>query len=235
MASHQSQAPSKGSSHTIVDDHSTILTSEQNPSAQTPNSDLQGYGLQSDKPVAHEPFHDQTASEGMIAKAHHRDSVNGPTKVHVPECGLDSNYVFQPIPVPDGYPKLDYKPTMLRSWCMLCVLAFYLIVLGLLIALIFFNNVSFNSRYGYFTIQILPPIIGTITASLWRAITTTLSRISPYISSASDISSANEGKHSARRTILARYFPIADVVDMIRNGDGVLTATWICGSYQIQS
>jgi Protein of unknown function (DUF3433) len=107
------------------------------------------------------------------------------------------------------------------------VYLFYIIVLGLLIALIFFNNVSFNSRYGYFTIQILPPIIGTITASLWRAITTTLSRISPYISSASDISSANEGKHSARRKILARYFPIADIVDMIRNGDGILTATWI--------
>jgi hypothetical protein len=122
MASHQPQAPSKGSSHTIADDHSTILTSEQNPSTQTPNSDLQGYGLQSDKPMAHVPFHDLTASEGMIAKAHHRDSVNGPTKAHVPECGLDSNYVFQLIPVPDGYPKLDYKPTMLRSWCMLCIL-----------------------------------------------------------------------------------------------------------------
>jgi Protein of unknown function (DUF3433) len=110
---------------------------------------------------------------------------------------------------------------------MLCVLAFYLIVLGLLIALVFVNSVSFSNQYGYFAIQILPPILGTISASLWRTIAITLGRIWPYSSSTSGISSANRGRDSARQTVLARYFLIPEIVDIIRNGDGLLGFTWI--------
>jgi Protein of unknown function (DUF3433) len=140
---------------------------------------------------------------------------------------LGSDDIFQPTPVPHGYPELDYKPVMLRSKCMILVLAFYLLVLGLLIGLIFMDSISFNSQYGYFMIQILPPILGTITAFSWRSITTTLSRISPYMASVSDNSSANKRGSSARRAILARYFPLPEVYDMARNGDGLLTITWI--------
>ncbi|ERF68830.1 hypothetical protein EPUS_06274 [Endocarpon pusillum Z07020] len=138
-----------------------------------------------------------------------------------------SDYVFRPVSVPKGYPELKYKPIMLSFRCMLCVLTFYLIVLGLLITLIFVHNVSFSSQYGYFTIRILPPIIGTITASLWRTIVLTVSRIEPFIASASDDPTVYNWQNSAHRTILAEYFPVPEIFNMIRNRNGLLTFTYI--------
>ena len=244
MATDEPQSTSTTSSALIEGDDGATSASEQNVATRISNSHSQGHRLQSDerlitgpsdeflvREASGEPVANQTCDEpelpgGVINEDQHRQSFVASTGALL-KCALGPGHVFRPIAVPKDYPKLKYKPIMLRFRCMLCVLTFYLIVLGLLITLIPVNNVSFSSQYGYFSIQILPPLIGTITASLWRAITVTVSRISPYIASASNDPIAYKWRNSAQRTILARYFPIPDIIDMIRNGNGLLIFTYI--------
>jgi Protein of unknown function (DUF3433) len=224
----QSEVVLQGSSSVTLEDDGGISEPNQSTSARISDSAASAEpGLKSKEPYLDIPTSNATLPEAMAAEDHRRMLFNGRTRCQVSEIALGSDDILRPIPVPRGYPKLDYKPVMLRSGCMAILLAFYVVVFGLLIGLIFVKSISFSSQYGYFMIQILPPLLGTITASLWRSIMITLSRIWPYIASASGDSSATKRMDSARRTILARCFPVPEIYDMIRNGNGLLMMTWI--------
>lgn len=244
MTSDGPQRTSRTSSAHAIGDGGAISASEHHDTARIFDTHSLAHRPHSEEPVIDKPFDetpvteapgermakssgDEAVSSGvMMAEDPQRWSLNARTGASL-NCALGSEYVFRPIPVPEGYPELKYKPIMLSFRCMLCVLAFYLFVLGLLISLIFVHNVSFSSQYGYFGIQILPPVVGTITTSLWSSITISFGRISPYIASASDDSTVYKRQNSARRTILAQYFPVPDIFDMIGNGNVLLVFTHI--------
>lgn len=116
---------------------------------------------------------------------------------------------------------------MLRPRYLLVILIFHAAIFSLLMALVFVQRFSSKSKIGYWAIQILPAALGTVTTAIWHAIKTSLSRISPYISTTSESDSANRKMNSARRTILACYFPSLAMVDILRNRDGLLAVSWI--------
>jgi len=90
---------------------------------------------------------------------------------------------------------------MLRTEVLFAGLTFNTIILGILVGLNFVTTASFESQWGYFTIQILPPICGTITASFWRGVTLNLSRVTPFMLC------AQQRPSFAQRTILMGYSP----------------------------
>jgi hypothetical protein len=120
-----------------------------------------------------------------------------------------------------GLPALKFMPLILRTPSICSMLVFNLLVLGLLIFLIFNNYFSFNSQWGYLAIQILPPVLGTITASLWHGIAINLSRITPFMLAAAPAGS------TFRKTILGSYFPGLSLRNAIATGNGLLAFVWI--------
>ncbi|KAF2465859.1 uncharacterized protein BDR25DRAFT_378014 [Lindgomyces ingoldianus] len=118
-------------------------------------------------------------------------------------------------------PALKFMPLMLRTASLCSGLVFNLIVLGLLIALLFYNEFSFSSQWGYLSIQILPPVLGTITASLWHGISVNLSRMTPFM-----LAAAPSGS-TFRKTILGSYFPGLSLGNAITTGNGLLAFIWI--------
>lgn len=112
-------------------------------------------------------------------------------------------------------------PLILRTPYICSTLFFNFLVLGLLVSLIFTDDFSFNSQWGYLAIQILPPVLGTITASLWHGIAINLSRITPFMLAAEPAGS------TFRKTILGSYFPGLSLRNAIATGNGLLAFVWI--------
>ena len=120
-----------------------------------------------------------------------------------------------------GLPALKFMPLILRTPSICGTFFFNLLVLGLLVSLIFNDYFSFNSQWGYLAIQILPPVLGTITASLWHGIAINLSRITPFMLAAAPAGS------TFRKTILGSYFPGLSLRNAIATGNGLLAFVWI--------
>ena len=139
--------------------------------------------------------------------------------------------VFKPLSDDDirrlELEELQFKPLMLRTWFLSSALAFNSIVLALLIVLIFAESVSFINQWGYFAIQILPPIIGTITASFWGGITLTLGRITPFMLCASPGTLKKKCGDTAGRTVLREYFPAPSLRDIVAARNKLLTVSWL--------
>ncbi|KAI9856659.1 MAG: hypothetical protein M1813_008806 [Trichoglossum hirsutum] len=154
-----------------------------------------------------------------------RQRVRGPSSKEggiASTASVNTAPTFKPIDNPGkGYHKLDFKPFIVLNWVMVFVLAFYVSILALLIPLLFFDDVTFISQYGYFCVKILPPVLGTITTSLWRSTTYTYSRIMPYVLSASGSGDA------VCQTILRCYFPIPSIRDAVQTKNILLVSFWI--------
>ena len=118
-------------------------------------------------------------------------------------------------------PPLNYKPFMLELWFLRCSLAFSLAILIMLMMCYFFSTFDVIGQWGYFTIQILPVVIGTITASFLNGMALTLSRVTPFILCAS-----SDGA-TAGDTILRQYFPNPDLIDIWKTRNWLLLSAWI--------
>lgn len=91
----------------------------------------------------------------------------------------------------------------------------------MLIIFYFFPTFNVIGQWGYFTIQILPVIIGTITAAFLDGIAVTLSRLTPFIRCAAS------GGATAGDTILRNYFPNPQLVEAWKTRNLLLLSAWI--------
>lgn len=107
-------------------------------------------------------------------------------------------------------PKLDYRPALLQTWALYAVLCIDLLVLGILIALLIKKSFTIEYAWGYFVIQVLPIVIGTLTITLLDGGVEAFSRITPFMLS------ANDRGATADKTILAGYMPILGFRDSFR-------------------
>jgi hypothetical protein len=120
-----------------------------------------------------------------------------------------------------GLQPLTFMPLMLQTGSICSMLVFNLVVLGLLLALWYYDSFSVSNQWGYLAIQILPPALGTITASLIQGIAINLSRMTPYMLAAAPAGS------TFHKTLLASYFPGLSLRDAVAAGSGLLAAVWI--------
>lgn len=130
--------------------------------------------------------------------------------------------VLTAIDDPDRYklPSLSYKPFTLEVWFLSCSLILSLAVLSMLIIFYFYPTFDVTSQWGYFTIKILPTVIGTITAAFLDGIALTLSRLTPFILCAS-----SDGA-TAGDTILRQYFPNPDLFEILKTRNWLLLSAW---------
>lgn len=124
-------------------------------------------------------------------------------------------------PEQDRLPPLSYKPFMLALWFLICSLVLHLAVLVMLTMFYFFPIFNIMGQWSYFTIQILPVIIGTITASFLDGMALTLTRLTPFILCAS-----SNGAF-AGDTILGQYFPNPGLFEAWRTRNWLLLSAWI--------
>lgn len=144
---------------------------------------------------------------------------------------LDSEFDGRPLHVPtlrplpqqaaDGQPALKFKPVMLRTWLLCLTLAFNCLVFGLLFLLLYVEGFDFTHQWGYLSIQILPPIIGTISAALLRGIALSYYRITPFM-----LAAAPHGE-TFYKTILASYFPGLSLRSALATRKFFLAFVWI--------
>lgn len=118
-------------------------------------------------------------------------------------------------------PELKFKPLMLRTASLCTILVFNLLILGLLVTLCFKREFYISSRWSYILIQILPPVLGTITAGLWVSISTNFSRITPFV-----LAAASSGS-PFQKTILGSYFPGLSLKTAFHTGNKLLSFIWI--------
>ncbi|ORX97853.1 hypothetical protein BCR34DRAFT_159121 [Clohesyomyces aquaticus] len=117
--------------------------------------------------------------------------------------------------------ELKFMPLMLRTASLCSILIFNLVILGLLITLIFKKEFYFSNQWGYLSIQILPPVLGTITAALWHSISINFSRITPFL-----LAAAPSGS-TFQKTILGSYFPGLSLRNAIYTGNKLLAFIWV--------
>ena len=110
---------------------------------------------------------------------------------------------------------------MLEPWFLNCSLVFHSAVLLLLILLFYFHTFNVLSQWGYFTIQILPVAIGTITASYLEGIARTLNRLTPFILCASSDGAI------AGDTLLGQYFPSPSLLQAWNTRNLLLLSAWL--------
>jgi hypothetical protein len=120
-----------------------------------------------------------------------------------------------------GLPALKFMPLILRTPFICSALAFNILILGLLFTLLYYERFIISNQWGYFAIQILPAVLGTITASIVHGIAVNLSRVTPFM-----LAAVPEGS-TFRKTILASYFPGLSLRDAIATGNGLLASVWI--------
>lgn len=138
----------------------------------------------------------------------------------------------KPVPTEQlqGFPKLDYKPFQLRTWFLTVSILFFagcFSALAVLLKLSLNKESPFRPRntYYYFAARYVPTIIGTVTAILWRSILSTLARMTPYISMATDRKGVTGTP--ALRSIQSQYFPFIHVTQLVKNGHLLLLAGYI--------
>ncbi|PHH88562.1 hypothetical protein CDD83_7368 [Cordyceps sp. RAO-2017] len=106
-------------------------------------------------------------------------------------------------------PQLDFKPLTLRFWFLCVVLIWNLIITVILAALIRAGSFYLKDPWSYVLLKVLPPAIGTITASCLKSIVLNLSRVTPFILCAAGDSTTPKDRlgGTAGDSILRRYFP----------------------------
>ncbi|KAH9206155.1 hypothetical protein DL95DRAFT_469894 [Leptodontidium sp. 2 PMI_412] len=108
---------------------------------------------------------------------------------------------------------MNFKPFILTPIFLIGSLLFHFLVLGMLIALALNPEFTVLSEWGYFFVQILPPTIGTITASFLRGVTLALSRLEPFIQCAS-----NSGSTAGPLALVNLFVIFADPLDHVLDG-----------------
>lgn len=119
--------------------------------------------------------------------------------------------IIEPIDPPSGYTPLTFRPTILKRRVLLPIIAFYLVILGLLGYLIHRSRSERvwtirNVNY-YLAARYLPAVIGVCTNALFTTTTSTLRRILPFIHLADQKNTNN--KYQMQHTVCARYFPLS--------------------------
>jgi hypothetical protein len=153
---------------------------------------------------------------------------------------LDFDYVpiKTSIAVAEGYPKLDFKPFVLRKFFLAATLLFFSACLGGIITLILIaHNKTHYLRVHTLSTSLafryVPVAIGTLTIIWWRSIMTALARTTQYISMAGQ-NNHEKAHHRLQRTLLNEYattaFNPANVMGVARNGHWLL---FICLVLQV--
>ncbi|KUJ19266.1 uncharacterized protein LY89DRAFT_667247 [Mollisia scopiformis] len=103
---------------------------------------------------------------------------------------IRNNVVLRPIPVPQGYHELNYKPIMLETGTLLAMLLFNILcVVGLVLIVVESDAYAqYHSSHTdmRFVVRYVPTIVGTITTLMFRSMRDTLARTKPYICMASE-------------------------------------------------
>ncbi|KAK5656566.1 hypothetical protein OQA88_4545 [Cercophora sp. LCS_1] len=109
-----------------------------------------------------------------------------------------------PSTAPDD---LTYRPIVLQTWFLGLIIAFNVSIMSLLVALCFKPKFDLLNEWAYFVLQIFPTIIGTVTFASLEAITTALSRITPFMRC------ARPGGDVAATSVLMQYIPMLSFAD----------------------
>lgn len=118
------------------------------------------------------------------------------------------------------------------------VILFYIICIICLILLFWYGYLESTSISGWFTVRILPAVVGTVTNALFKATFTGLSRLTPYAKCAGNWvhgrDQRQEQKETVRNSLMGYYFPFLSFRDQLRSGDALLNFGWVvfilCGN-----
>lgn len=118
------------------------------------------------------------------------------------------------------------------------VILFYIICIICLILLFWYGYLESTSISGWFTVRILPAVVGTVTNALFKATFTGLSRLTPYAKCARNWvhgrDQRQEQKETVRNSLMGYYFPFLSFRDQLRSGDALLNFGWVvfilCGN-----
>ena len=117
-------------------------------------------------------------------------------------------------------PGLYFKPLILREGTLISILIFYLGLISGVGVLYHYENTArsfhVHATASRFTIRILPSLIGTVSTMLYQSVVSNFARLLPYIAMAAP-SSPRDKFLSARQTLLAAYFPLVNLGQIIRN------------------
>ncbi|CZR61411.1 uncharacterized protein PAC_11307 [Phialocephala subalpina] len=97
----------------------------------------------------------------------------------------NNSITLHPIPVPEGYHELNFRPFMLRTSILVSMLAFNTLCVVSLFLVVYKSDVydQFHSSHPdmRFVVRYVPTIVGTVTTLFFRSMNETLSRIKSYI------------------------------------------------------
>ncbi|CAG7955110.1 unnamed protein product [Penicillium salamii] len=101
---------------------------------------------------------------------------------------------------PSGYPELDWKPPILRKWCLLLAIAFFVACLTGLAIIVRVNDTRPELLHvartpSQLAFRYVPAATGTVSSIWWSSLTRSYLRLVPYISMAS-VSNAPKGRGS---------------------------------------
>jgi hypothetical protein len=134
------------------------------------------------------------------------------------------------------YRRLDFKPIQLNNWFLLTTLAFFLVCMAFIAALIHWDHknhgvIDIHTAHNHLAFRYVPTAVGTVTTIWWRTIMTTLSRITPYISMAGKIDPSDKFNTNDRRNLRTLHnayaysvftFSIWDLPGIAANGHWLL-------------
>ncbi|KAI9770740.1 MAG: hypothetical protein M1840_002990 [Geoglossum simile] len=168
--------------------------------------------------------HAQPTPEPVLQSA--RDEIKGipdvngkgytQVEVEKVEKKINPDNALHAIEPKEGYNKLDFKPIILRAPFLFATIFFFLASTASLITLLHLTktrgSIRYSSNIAHFATRYIPTVVGTITTIMWRAIATTLGRMTPYISLAANRNPGREHHSRGYRTVTAdcmapvRYF-----------------------------
>lgn len=111
---------------------------------------------------------------------------------------------------------------MLQDWALCCYLIYSLFIFGILLALLLKESFHISYGWGYFVIQVLPTVLGTISYELLHSLVTTLTRVTPYMLCASEGASGGIPGATADKTILQGYSQTLGPLDSLKTGNWLL-------------
>ncbi|KAK8130408.1 hypothetical protein PG999_002788 [Apiospora kogelbergensis] len=174
--------------------------------ASLQSTELQDFA-HTNQPIPNEP-ETRTTQHGLAANDQRNEA-------QAPEISTvkteDQITLVEPNSI-DGLPSLKFRPLSLKPGFLYCVLFWNLSITALLIAVKIKPEFSLNGIWSYFVIQIMPPVLGTVTSVLLESVVMNLFRIAPYIACAS-----SPGGNKAGKTILRTFFPSPGLRTAVRS------------------
>jgi hypothetical protein len=149
-----------------------------------------------------------------------RDVATGPISDNIQAMGSTPRELLEDERVHRNLPPLTFKPIILRTVTLCLILGFNLLPLGLLLAILFYGDFDVGDQWGYVAIKVVPPVLGTITATLMQGVAENFSRITPFMLAASQDGS------TFHDTLLASYFP-GGLPEAVNARNKLLICVWI--------